>query len=328
MREKGQMPKAYLRFDPNLDRHPDDDIVVMVRLWCAGNRQDPRGIFKTWGHVVTALGKRARHAKPHLTENPDGSWAIDHWEIWQEGDINVGERMRRYRDRRRKGTVSSAVTPAVTPAVTESVTEPSQNRNSPSEASGVRRLNGETNPIPVGGQIPEGPDEPARPPAESDRHGAPGELERAQAALMANLGETARHCHVTPDWLLTRCSRVNGRVMVSPLSCPSLPWVKTTDAKITEFRMNWDADRPENGMPIHEEEPERAELKRFLDTHGAPAALAEKALAWAADHPPAEGTETEAQLAVRWLTAIDGPRIAGAMISTAISFARKRRRTA
>ncbi len=46
MAERGQLPKAYLRIDPNLDStHPAPG--DMVALLCAANRQPTRGYFKS-----------------------------------------------------------------------------------------------------------------------------------------------------------------------------------------------------------------------------------------------------------------------------------------
>jgi hypothetical protein len=132
-RERGQLPKAYLRTDPNIDRHTDAVLVAIMRLQCAANRQDPRGRFETWDNVVTALGRHAATAKRFLDEQHDGSWVVRNWDLWQEGDLNVGERMRRLRERKRHRNSG------VTTTVTAAVTQPSQNRISPSEASGVRR---------------------------------------------------------------------------------------------------------------------------------------------------------------------------------------------
>lgn len=101
-RGRGQLPKAYLRIDPNLDStHPAPG--DMVRLLCAANRQPKRGRFKSEALAVTVLG-RAAYARAvsrgDLVQN--GSWLyVDGWEEWQENDWTVGERMRRLRARKR-----------------------------------------------------------------------------------------------------------------------------------------------------------------------------------------------------------------------------------
>lgn len=127
---KGQLPKAYLRIDPNLDQtHPDPGL--FVRLLCAGARQPRRGLFRDRAVLTVCLGIRAVEkllARGDVKEREDGTVVIDGWEIWQEGDMTVGERMRRYRNKDRNA------------AVTNGVTQPWQNRNGPSEASGVKAL--------------------------------------------------------------------------------------------------------------------------------------------------------------------------------------------
>jgi hypothetical protein len=101
-RERGQLPKAYLRIDPNLDAtHPAPG--DMVSLLCAANRQPRRGTFKSEDIARTALGARLFQRsidRGDLRANGVG-YAVDGWAEWQEGDLNVGERMRRLRDRRR-----------------------------------------------------------------------------------------------------------------------------------------------------------------------------------------------------------------------------------
>lgn len=101
-RERGQLPKAYLRIDPNLDStHPAPG--DMVALLCAANRQPHRGYFKSEDVARTALGRALYTrsvARGDLRKNGRG-YQVDGWEEWQEGDLNVGERMRRLRERHR-----------------------------------------------------------------------------------------------------------------------------------------------------------------------------------------------------------------------------------
>jgi hypothetical protein len=126
---KGQLPKAYLRMDPNLDvTHPDPG--AFVKLLCAAARQPKRGRFKTWAVLVAAVG-RAQAVKHRdvwkdlvAGEKPD-SLMVDGWDLWQEGDLTVGERVKRFRERHSAVTEPLPVTPE-TPLP-------------PSEASGVRR---------------------------------------------------------------------------------------------------------------------------------------------------------------------------------------------
>ena len=101
-RERGNLPKAYLRIDPNLDAtHPAPG--DMIALICAGNRQPHRGHFKTPELAERVLGRTAyRRAvdRGDLVPNGGGLY-IDGWEEWQEHDWTVGERMRRLRARKR-----------------------------------------------------------------------------------------------------------------------------------------------------------------------------------------------------------------------------------
>jgi hypothetical protein len=126
-RERGQLPKAYLRIDPNLDStHPaPGDMVVLI---CAANRQPRRGRFKSPDIARKALGAgllRRCLARGDVVADGDGLY-VDGWDEWQEGDMTVGERMGRLREKRRNKVTNGAVT------------LPSHHRNSPSEAS--RRL--------------------------------------------------------------------------------------------------------------------------------------------------------------------------------------------
>jgi len=102
-RERGQLPKAYLRIDPNLDStHPAPG--DMVALLCAANRQPRRGLFKSEDVARSALGSRLLARSIERGDlRPNGvGLVVDGWKEWQEDDLNVGERMRRLRDRRRE----------------------------------------------------------------------------------------------------------------------------------------------------------------------------------------------------------------------------------
>jgi len=100
--KRGQLPKAYLRIDPNLDStHPAP--CDMVALLCAANRQPKRGYFKSEELARRVLGVplfRRSMDRGDLQVNGSGVF-VDGWDEWQEGDVNVGERMRRLRERRR-----------------------------------------------------------------------------------------------------------------------------------------------------------------------------------------------------------------------------------
>lgn len=121
MAERGQLPKAYLRLDPNADAHPDLD--AMVRFMCWANRQPDRGRFKTLDVMRKLIGRKRLQAcidRGDVEQIPDGRWLLVAWDDWQEGDLTVGERVARLRDRRRykvtNGTVTSTVTKPLPPS--------------------------------------------------------------------------------------------------------------------------------------------------------------------------------------------------------------------
>lgn len=93
---RGQLPKAYLRIDPDLDAKHPDLLAEFIRLLCAANRQPRRGWFKTRAIVEGLLG---RATTKRLIERGDlladgTEWAVDGWAKWQEGNLDVAERMR------------------------------------------------------------------------------------------------------------------------------------------------------------------------------------------------------------------------------------------
>jgi hypothetical protein len=110
---RGQLPKAYLRLDPNVDQTHPDNLDAFVRLLCAANRQPVRGHFRSRAVLVTLFGKAATerlYQRRDVVQELDGSVSVPGWEHWQEGDLTVAERMRRVRGRR-----NPTVTPPVTP---------------------------------------------------------------------------------------------------------------------------------------------------------------------------------------------------------------------
>lgn len=123
MREKGSLPKAYLRIDPNLGvthEAPGE----FVRLLSAAYAQPRRGRFKNIGVLRAAVGRRAadrgvdRHdvvghgSEEDCREESGGvpefcSGDLPHlylrgWDLWQEGDLTVGERAARIRAKKRR----------------------------------------------------------------------------------------------------------------------------------------------------------------------------------------------------------------------------------
>ena len=117
---RGQLPKAYLRLDPDIDQKHPDNLEAFIRLLCAANRQVPRGRFASRFILERVIGKAAvgKLADRHdIVTEPDGSITVPGWAVWQEGDYTVAERMRRYRASK-DGTVTPTVTTPVTPTVT------------------------------------------------------------------------------------------------------------------------------------------------------------------------------------------------------------------
>lgn len=147
MAEKGQLPKAYLRADPNLDQHPDPG--AMVILMCEANRQPERGRFKALDRARSIIGRKRMQAcvdRGDLVAQPDGRWLLSGWDEWQEGDFTVGERMARLRAKKRNKVTAATVTPP-SPG-------PSLNRNGPSKASGVKASGTETATDPASPALP------------------------------------------------------------------------------------------------------------------------------------------------------------------------------
>ena len=157
------LPRAYRRMDPNLDQHPDAD--GMMRLMCAAARQPYRGRFKHRNSIVTIVGEsrtRAMLARRDVVKLPDGTFYLDGWDEWQEGDLTVAERMRRMRDRRRAnrnvvtGRSRAHRNAVTTDATREELVRTYSSREGvgeeipPPPTSGGRRDDG-TNPRAVGG---------------------------------------------------------------------------------------------------------------------------------------------------------------------------------
>lgn len=136
-------PRLYLRMDVNLDQHPDYG--GMVLLMCAANRQPTRGIFLDLSIVERTLGGKARARKfleprapgkrPDVVQLEDGTYYLDAWEEWQEGDLTVAERVRRLRARRKGG--AGAVPPALHPPLAPAL--PDRDPPLKASASGVGR---------------------------------------------------------------------------------------------------------------------------------------------------------------------------------------------
>jgi hypothetical protein len=107
------MPRAYLRIDPNIDETVAD-LDGFIRLMCAAARQPERGRFRDRALVDRAMGrgKAAKAlARGDIVTLEDGRLYVDGWDEWQEGDLTVGDRMRRMRARRASPRRNSPVTP-------------------------------------------------------------------------------------------------------------------------------------------------------------------------------------------------------------------------
>ena len=145
---RGQLPKAYLRMDPDLDAKHPDNLAEFIRLMCAANRQPWRGRFRSRVILEAIVGKPATkraidrgdlipavdHTCGHCPagEPTAETLYLDGWDTWQEGDLTVSERMRGYRARR-NGKRNATVTPTVTAAPPD--------RIPPSEASDNKASN-------------------------------------------------------------------------------------------------------------------------------------------------------------------------------------------
>jgi len=135
-----QLPKAYLRLDPNLDQtHPDPG--AMVKLLCAAARQPQRGRFKSRAVLDNILGRASakRALERHdVVPLPDGRLYVDGWDDWQEGDMTVAERQARIRARRAGGAVEPLASRDT--GVTQPLPDPLRKRDpTPTSTSETRR---------------------------------------------------------------------------------------------------------------------------------------------------------------------------------------------
>jgi hypothetical protein len=129
MREKGALPKAYLRIDPHL-ASTHESAGEFIRLLEAAFQQPRRGRFKNIAVLRAAVGRGVAdrgvarrdvvgHGSEEDCKREDGTTRdfcsadlphlyLNGWDEWQEGDHTVGERMRRVRARKRNSTVTPA----------------------------------------------------------------------------------------------------------------------------------------------------------------------------------------------------------------------------
>jgi len=157
-REKGTLPRAYLRIDPNIDQTHEQP-GEMLRLICVAARQPRRGRFKNRTALYSVFGqgaaKRALARGDILDHTTPGDCArtpeyerfctlalphlyVEGWDEWQESDLEVGARMRRLRAKKRRNAVTPDGPPsAVTALRPERLDAPSPERNA--VTTGVRR---------------------------------------------------------------------------------------------------------------------------------------------------------------------------------------------
>jgi len=141
---RGQLPKAYLRLDPNVDQQHPDNLADFIRLLCAGARQSHRGRFSSRAILESLFGKaavRRFYDRGDVAQLADGRVEIPGWDLWQEGDFTVGERMQRLRSK------TSTTHQDPSQYRNNAVTEPSPDSISPSEAS--RRLGVKASDVPT-----------------------------------------------------------------------------------------------------------------------------------------------------------------------------------
>lgn len=125
--------KAYHRVDPLMDErkghYSPSQLGCFLKVQLLAGRQTRRGRFRsvealkgmlpaTYARHVAFLVEQgdiipaARHSCELDAEGPvpRGEMYVDGWCEWQEGDLTVGERMKRLRNKRRNGAVTDAVT--------------------------------------------------------------------------------------------------------------------------------------------------------------------------------------------------------------------------
>lgn len=108
--------RAYHRVDPLMDdrkgHYTPAQLGTYLKVQLLAGRQSNRGRFRSVAALRSMLpGAYARHvdflvSEGDLVTGPDGCAYLDGWDEWQEGDITVGERMARLRNRRRNSGVT------------------------------------------------------------------------------------------------------------------------------------------------------------------------------------------------------------------------------
>jgi hypothetical protein len=116
--------RAYHRIDPLMDERKSHyspaQFGAFLKVQLVAGRQSSPGAFRSFKALVGSLPAAYARLVPFLieqgdlVEQPDGSLYLDGWKEWQEGDLTVGERMRRLRNKPRHHAVTNGVTPTVT----------------------------------------------------------------------------------------------------------------------------------------------------------------------------------------------------------------------
>jgi hypothetical protein len=116
--------RAYHRVDPLMDErkghYTPAQLGAFLKVQLVAGRQTKRGTFRSVAAIKAMLpASYVRYvdflvAEGDLDVMPDGTVYLDGWQEWQEGDLTVGERMARLRNRHRNATVTEGVTPTVT----------------------------------------------------------------------------------------------------------------------------------------------------------------------------------------------------------------------
>ena len=102
--------RAYHRVDPLMDERKSHyspaQFGAFLKVQLIAGRQSHRGRFKTLTHLTGALPAAYVRHVAFLIEQRDGTYLVDGWDEWQEGDVTVKERMTRLRNRHRNGGVT------------------------------------------------------------------------------------------------------------------------------------------------------------------------------------------------------------------------------
>lgn len=94
-----EQPRKFIRIAWNIeDKHPEWQTFAALLLMA--NRQAPRGRFKRLDALIARFGTEAvdrMKVREDLVLQPDGTWIVQGWDRWQEGDVTADMRMQRYR---------------------------------------------------------------------------------------------------------------------------------------------------------------------------------------------------------------------------------------